>query len=116
MRWGEVFALRRENVDLKDKVLTVAGGITRTAKGVPVLGSPGTSHKAQSRDVPIGNLVRAVLVSHVKDLEPDELLFPDAKGGLMRASNWRRREWIPALETAGLAEISRFPASTTYAD
>jgi len=109
MRWGEVFALRFENVNLRGKVLTVAGGITRTAKGAPVLGRPGTSHKAQSRDVPIGNLLTAVLASHVKDLGPGDLLFPDAKGGLMRSSNWRRREWVPALETAGLAEIKPLP-------
>lgn len=34
--------------------------------------------------------------------EKSKLVFPDEAGGVIRASNWRKRSWRPALASAGL--------------
>jgi integrase len=36
---------------------------------------------------------------------PFELVFGDSEGGYHRRQNWRRRIWIPALESAGVAYL-----------
>jgi integrase len=36
-------------------------------------------------------------------LDPDELLFPDATGSIIRGTNWKRRIFDPAATAAGLA-------------
>lgn len=35
------------------------------------------------------------------------LLFPAKRGGLMNLDNWRRREWSPAIEAAGIRKPAR---------
>ena len=37
--------------------------------------------------------------------DPTALVFPDGEGGHLRRQNWRRRVWIPALESAGVAVL-----------
>ena len=44
------------------------------------------------------------------------LLFPAAKGGLINIDNWRRREWRPAIEAAGLdLALTPYSMRHTYA-
>src|SRR5829696_4282183 len=35
------------------------------------------------------------------------LLFPAVRGGLLNLDNWRRREWAPAIEAAGIGKPAR---------
>jgi integrase len=88
--------------------LTVAGGITRTKNGTPVAGHPG-SRKAQPRVIPIGAKLANMLAEHMAEIGPGDLLFPDTNGNLMRYTNWYRREWLPALEEAQLADKLPLP-------
>jgi integrase len=44
------------------------------------------------------------------------LLFPARAGGYIDLDNWRRREWVPAVEAAGLSdELSPYSMRHTYA-
>lgn len=37
--------------------------------------------------------------------DPDGLVFPSEKGGVLRQSNFRDRQWAPALRTAGVEKL-----------
>src|SRR5271166_366967 len=83
------------------------GGLTRNAAGASVAGRRGNP-KAKPRPVAIPLELSEVLSDHIASLpdrSEDGFLFPDAKGGLIRYSNWRRRVWLPALEATGLDSI-----------
>ena len=44
------------------------------------------------------------------------LLFPAARGGFIDLDNWRRRDWRPALDAAGLdPELTPYAMRHTYA-
>ena len=44
------------------------------------------------------------------------LLFPAVRGGLLNLDNWRRREWAPAIEAAGVRRPSRiYDLRSTFA-
>ena len=43
------------------------------------------------------------------------LLFPAAEGGPISLNNWRRREWHPALEAAGLRQRGPYQLRHTFA-
>ncbi len=47
--------------------------------------------------------------------DPTTLVFPDSTGGHLRRQNWRRRVWIPALETAGVAYFRSYDLRHTCA-
>jgi integrase len=46
---------------------------------------------------------------------PFELVFGDSEGGYHRRQNWRRRVWIPALESAGIAYFRTYDLRHTCA-
>ena len=43
------------------------------------------------------------------------ILFPAPEGGYLRLDTWRKREWYPALEAAGLPRRSPYHLRHTYA-
>jgi integrase len=43
------------------------------------------------------------------------LLFPAVRGGHINLNNWRRREWYPALEAAGIAKRGPYHLRHTFA-
>jgi integrase len=43
------------------------------------------------------------------------LLFPAAEGGPIGINNWRRRDWHPALEAAGLRQRGPYQLRHTFA-
>jgi integrase len=43
------------------------------------------------------------------------LLFPATRGGHINLNNWRRREWYPALEAAGIAPRGPYHLRHTFA-
>ncbi|MDQ2910353.1 MAG: hypothetical protein M3R39_04970 [Actinomycetota bacterium] len=43
------------------------------------------------------------------------LIFPASRGGYISLDNWRRREWKPALEAAGLDHHRIYDMRHTYA-
>ncbi len=44
------------------------------------------------------------------------LIFPAVRGGVLNLDNWRRREWAPAIEAAGIAKPARiYDLRSTFA-
>ena len=68
---------------------------------------PHAKTDASRRSVPLSRRaleafeqVRAA--SDPRGLAPSSLVFPTAGAGISICDNWRRREWVPALEAAGV--------------
>lgn len=103
LRWGEVTALRRSDVDLSTGVLRVTLAFAERSTGELVLGPP--KSRAGVRAVTLPGPVLAVLAAHLIDYGPSDetgLLFTGDKGGPLRRSNFNRRVgWIAAVDRVG---------------
>ena len=105
LRWGEVAGLRVARIDLLRKTVTVAEQVSRGIGGVGILSPPKSS--AGIRTLSIPRELASILSAHLahRELtgaEPDALLFSDRTDEPLDYSNWRRRVWLPAVESAGL--------------
>ncbi|MET9248124.1 site-specific integrase [Nonomuraea sp. NPDC003709] len=104
LRWGEVSALRRMDVDLVVKAVRVRVAFVERSTGGLLLGPP--KSKAGRRTVGIPESIIPVLKEHmdtyVQD-EPGALMFPAAKGGPMRRSGFNTRtRWVDVVKDMGL--------------
>ncbi|UBU14089.1 tyrosine-type recombinase/integrase [Nonomuraea gerenzanensis] len=104
LRWGEVSALRRMDVDLKARTVRVrVAFVERSASGL-VLGPP--KSKAGRRTVGIPQSIVPVLQEHMNTYvqdEPGALMFPAAKGGPIRRSGFNTRtQWVDVVSEMGL--------------
>ncbi|MGH9043581.1 MAG: tyrosine-type recombinase/integrase, partial [Acidimicrobiales bacterium] len=102
LRWEEVAALRVSSFDLKRGTLTVSETVIRDGKGRSLLGAP--KSEASSRTLSVPPPLTTVIREHFtrqRLRKPDDLLFVDSGGGLLRYSNWRNRAWVPAAAKAG---------------
>ncbi|NAS25379.1 tyrosine-type recombinase/integrase [Herbidospora sp. NEAU-GS84] len=104
LRWGEVSALRRSDVDLDAGTVRIRAAFVERATGELVLGPP--KSKAGRRVVGIPQAVVQALKEHieiyVKD-EPGALLFPGAKGGALRRSGFNTRtRWVDVVKEMGM--------------
>lgn len=98
LRWGELAALRAANVDPLRQRITVSEAATEV-RGQLVFGTP-KSHR--TRTVMTPSWLADQLGAHLGDLDPRGLVCTAPKGGPMRASNFRRAVWAPALDAAGI--------------
>lgn len=103
LRWGEVTALRRCDVDLSTGVLRVTLAFAERSTGELVLGPP--KSRAGVRVITLPSPVLAVLAAHLNEYAPSDetgLLFTGDKGGPLRRSNFNRRVgWIAAVDRVG---------------
>jgi integrase len=92
--------LERRDVDRQARIVNVV----RTVSGGEVveLGKTAGAH----RQVPLARRALAALDAIPPRLDTP-LLFPAARGGLLNLDNWRRREWAPAVEAAGVRRPAR---------
>jgi integrase len=109
LRPSEWIALERRHVDRRAGVVRVRHSVVDGR--VKEYGKTARSR----RDVPL----TARSVAAVDALTPrlqTPLLLPAARGGYIDLGNWRRREWRPALEAAGLdPELTPYAMRHTYA-
>ncbi|MGH8923573.1 MAG: tyrosine-type recombinase/integrase [Acidimicrobiia bacterium] len=108
LRWGEVAGLRVGHVDVFRRTVTVAEQVTRGAHGASAIGPP--KSRASRRTVSMPKELVDELIVHTGSLgvtgaETEALLFPNAEGGPLDYSNWRRRVWEPAVKAAGLSGL-----------
>jgi integrase len=106
LRWGELTALTRRNVDLDSHTVRVVSSLTETDRGTLIPGLPKTA--AGRRTVQLPLLIVPILRDHLdRYAQPgdDGLIFVSPRGTRLRRSNFRRRVWLPALTKAGLPEI-----------
>jgi integrase len=106
LRWGELAALRRRDIDIDAGTVRVSRQLAEVNGQPLAFGPPKTD--AGKRTVVIPSLIlpdiRDHLSSQVKP-EPDALVFTSPTGTLLRHSNFRRRVWLPALAATGLTGI-----------
>lgn len=103
LRQGELFALRRDDIDLSTATVTVRRKRLRLASGDVIEGPPKSA--AGVRTVALPEPVVAVLHRHLADhvgSKGDAYVFTTPDGRPLERSNFRNRVWLPALERAGL--------------
>jgi integrase len=106
LRWGELAALRRSDIDVQARTVRVARQLTEQHGGGLVFGPPKSD--AGRRTVAVPEVIAPDLAAHlVAYARPgdDGLLFTSAQGTLLRHSNFCRRVWRPALNAAGLPPV-----------
>lgn len=101
LRWGEAAGLHAHRVDVARAELNVVETLRRDGSIKPVPKS-----KAGRRYVPLTPLVLELLEPRLPE---SGLVFRSPSGGPLDYTNWRRREWVPALEKAGLADPQPTP-------
>jgi integrase len=106
LRWGELAALRRTDIDIQARTVRVTRQLNERHGGGFAF-SPPKSESGQ-RIVAIPELIVPDLAAHVMThARPgdDGLVFTSPGGGPLRHTNFRRRFWVPALQAAGLPLI-----------
>ena len=103
LRWGELAALRRSDIDIQARTVRVARQLNERHGGGFAFSLP--KSEAGQRIVAIPELITPDLAAHVvTHARPgdDGLVFTSPRGGPLRHTNFRRRFWVPALCAAGL--------------
>lgn len=106
LRQGELFALRRRDVDLLHATIAVHRKRLRLASG-EVLEDHRKSDAGRRSVVLPGPLV-AELEHHLAIYtgpSPEAYVFPSPEGVPLERSNFRNRVWIPATRAVGLAGL-----------
>lgn len=104
LRWGEVAALKRESVNhLLAKTVTVTQTLSEVG-GHVAFGPPKTA--AARRTVSLPGFLRDELSRHMNAQDGD-LIFAGTEGGPLRRTNFRRRDWLPAVRRS-VGEPLRF--------
>jgi integrase len=105
LRWGELAALRRSDVDVEQGTVRVERSLTELAGGGRLFGPP--KSMAGRRVVVVPAVIRPALAHHLATFtvsQADALVFTSSMGAPLRDGNFRRRVWRPALVGAGLSE------------
>ena len=106
LRWGELAALRRCDVDVMNGTIQVERSLTELAGGGYLFGPPKSA--AGRRVVVVPAVIKPALAHHIATFTaslPDSLVFTSPTGALLRDGNFRRRVWRPVLTKAGLPGI-----------
>ena len=103
LRWGEASALRRCDLDLTVGIVRVRSAYAERLTGELVLGPP--KSRAARRIVGIPSSIILALQEHLSVFVgpgADALLFPGAKGGPLRRSNFNKMSaWPHAVRAIG---------------
>jgi integrase len=106
LRWGELAALRRSDIDIQARTVRVARQLSEQRGGGFAFGPPKSD--AGQRIVAIPEMITPALASHIVTYAvagDDGLVFTSPEGAPLRLSNFCRRVWRPALRAAGLPMI-----------
>lgn len=105
-RWGELAGLRQRNLDLLQGTLVVAEQVIELHGGKLLVRDPKSVAGRRVVHLPSGLVeeLRAHLERFVP-ADPDGLVFPSPKGGVLRQSNFGDRHWAPALRAAGVERL-----------
>lgn len=105
LRWGELAALRRSDVDLDRQTVDVVRQLTEIS-GYLTFGPPKTA--AGKRVVAIPDLIIPVVRWHLDSFtrsEGEALIFTSPTGKPLRHGLFRSRVWVKATSKVGLADL-----------
>ena len=102
LRWGELVALRPEDIDPDGCTVRVTRQLNKPGT-VPVFGPP--KSRAGRRVVDFADLIVPDLRKHLRSVPPGGLAFTSAEGMALSNTNFRRRVWGPALAAVGLEGV-----------
>jgi integrase len=103
LRWGELAALRRCDIDLAAGEFLVFRQLTEQLGGGHAFGPPKSA--AGKRVVSFPALLNTEVAAHLKAFvaqADDALIFTSPAGAPMRHSNFYRRAWLPAVRSVGV--------------
>ena len=103
LRWGELAALTRSNIDTEAGIISVRASVVELARG-PLVTGP-TKSAAGRRDVVIPAFLIADVTVHLDTFTmaaPRALVFTGPQGAQLRRSNFSR-PWNKAITAAGLS-------------
>jgi integrase len=106
LRWGELAALRRSDIDLEACTIRVDRQLTEQLGGGSAFGPP--KSRAGKRVVAFPDVIKTDLRWHLKcfvDDEDEALVFTSPAKTPMRHSNFYRRAWLPAVRKVGLSNV-----------
>jgi integrase len=102
LRAGEIWALRKDRLDLADRSLVVVESV-RDASGQLVFGPTKTN---RPRRVSVPKFLTAMLEVQMGNYpSKDGLIFSAAEGGPVRHGNFMRRHFVKATKASGLAGL-----------
>ncbi|MEU7880635.1 tyrosine-type recombinase/integrase [Microbispora bryophytorum] len=104
LRWGEVSALRRGDLDLEAGTVRIRAAFVERSTGELVLGPPKSKAGRRAVGIPEGIIpaLREHLATYVQN-EPGALVFPGAKGGSLRRSGFNTRtRWVDVVKDMGM--------------
>jgi integrase len=104
LRWAELAGLRVRRVDLLRRRLTVVETLVEV-KGQLVFKGPKTA--ASRRAVTLPRFVCDGLAAHLSRYPTTDLMFTSTEDTPLRRTNFRRRDWLPAVR-ASVGEPMRF--------
>ena len=104
LRWGEITALHRQDLDLTSATVRVRVAFTEQTNGTMVLGRP--KSRAGVRTVNIPRSLVPDLQFHLDkyaENRPDALVFTGIKGGPLRRSGWSKlTRWTHVVAVLGV--------------
>ncbi|MFI7158631.1 tyrosine-type recombinase/integrase [Micromonospora chalcea] len=104
LRYGELAALRRSDIDPRCQTVTVRATLVEMSDGRMIFGPPKSA--AGRRAVTIPAAIRPDLRRHLRDFTADDadaLIFTGAKGAALRRSNFQKAAgWSASVAAAGL--------------
>ncbi|TMR34018.1 tyrosine-type recombinase/integrase [Actinomadura geliboluensis] len=107
LRWGEVTALRRCDIDTANRTVRVRGAYVERANGQMILGP--TKSRAGLRTVAIPDAIVPHLVAHLTKYTKkgdDALVFTGVKGGPLRRSGFNKlTRWTPVVAALGVPNL-----------
>jgi integrase len=107
LRWGEITALTRADIDLRRGTVAIRQAYAERSTGEMVLGPPKSEAGTRVVGIPRSILpaLREHLATYVK-VDQDALVFPGGKGGPMRRSGFNRASaWPEAVRAIGVPNL-----------
>ncbi|MET3945792.1 integrase [Arthrobacter sp. UYCu512] len=110
LRWGEITALKREDVTLGERPSVSITRAYSEVNGQLILGS---TKGGESRTVPLPRLIAARLERQWLSMATDTRLFSGARGSALRNNTWTRRHYAPAIARLSASDTT-FPRPTFH--
>ncbi|MGW2379261.1 site-specific integrase [Streptomyces sp. NPDC001658] len=107
LRWGEISALQRRDVNERKKTISIQRAWRRQEDNTFEVGPPKTKKARRTLALAPGQM--EMLRPHLLGRAPDDWIFRGANGAAWRHSNFYNRKWKRALEAAAKKGLTKSP-------